>query len=217
MEPSVIEISTPRFLRSWSVVVHRVTAGETQEAVTKKRGIPLTGVDQTLFDLGGVIPLHHLEVVFDDALNRRLTTLPSLESTVNAQARSGKLGSGALRKLIESRSELAAIPESALETKLLGLLQAAHVPLPISQYEIRDAGRFVARADFAYPDFRVVIEADGYQHHSSRNAWNGDRQRRNRLTTAGWSVLHVTWRDLERRPQQLVHDVRQILSLSGAG
>lgn len=118
MEPSVIEISTPRFLRSWSVVVHRATAGETQEVVAKKRGIPLTGVDQTLFDLGGVIPLHHLEVVFDDALNRRLTTLPSLESTVNAQARSGKLGSGALRKLIESRSELAAIPESALETKL---------------------------------------------------------------------------------------------------
>ena len=82
MESSAIEISTPRSLRSWSVVVHRVTAGDTQKVVTKKRGIPLTGIDQTLFDLGGVIPLHHLEVVLDDALNRRLTTLSSLESTV---------------------------------------------------------------------------------------------------------------------------------------
>ncbi len=217
MESSAIEISTPRSLRSWSVVVHRVTAGDTQKVVTKKRGIPLTGIDQTLFDLGGVIPLHHLEVVLDDALNRRLTTLSSLESTVTILARSGRLGSGALRRLIKSRTGLAAIPESVLETRLLGLLETAQVPLPTSQYEIRDGGRFVARVDFAYPDLRIAIEADGFQHHSGRNAWQGDIQRRNRLTTAGWLVLHVTWRDLERRPQQLVHEVRQILSLSGAG
>jgi len=46
-------------------------------------------------------------------------------------------------------------PRKRARDKASGLLQAAHVPLPISQYEIRDAGRFVARVDFAYPDFEL--------------------------------------------------------------
>lgn len=208
------EVSTPRSLRSWSVVVHRVMP---EAQATKKRGIPLTGIDRTLLDLAGVLERHHLEVALDDALNRRLTTLASLESAILSHARKGRPGSGALRPLIKSRRALASVPESALETRFLGLLRAAQLPAPVTQYEIRDGGRFVGRVDFAYPDLRIAIEADGFRHHSNRDAWQRDLQRRNRLTAAGWSILHVTWRDLEQRSHQLVHELRQILSFPGAG
>ncbi|MDQ3785407.1 MAG: endonuclease domain-containing protein [Actinomycetota bacterium] len=217
IESSEVEISTTRSLRSWNVITHRMSPGAKKDTGTKRKGIPLTSVDQTLLDLGGVIEPHRLEVALDDALNRRLTTLASLESAILIHARRGRPGSGALRPLVKSRTALTAIPESALETQLLGLLQAADVPLPIPQHEIRDGGRFVARVDFAYPDLRIAIEADGYRHHSGRHAWQRDLQRRNHLTAAGWLVLHVTWRDLDQRPKQLIHEVRQMLSIAGAG
>jgi very-short-patch-repair endonuclease len=81
----------------------------------------------------------------------------------------------------------------------------------VEEYEILIDGLFVARVDFAFPDEKVVVEADGYATHSGRLDWQHDLARRNALTRDGWAVLHVTWEDLDVRPGGVVADVRAAL------
>lgn len=99
------------------------------------------------------------------------------------------------------------MPESVLETRLSRLLADSGLPHPERQLEIRDKGRLVARVDLAYPRARFAIEADGYVYHSSHAAWRRDRVRRNALTALGWRVLHVTWKDLNERPGDIVAEI----------
>ena len=54
----------------------------------------------------------------------------------------------------------------------------------------------IVRIDFAWPDCRLAIEVDGRAFHSSDEAFERDRERRNDLEVAGWMVLNVTWKAL---------------------
>ena len=94
------------------------------------------------------------------------------------------------------------LAESPQETRLRVLLARAGLPAPVAQYRVFDDAGFVARVDFAYPDLKLAIEYDGLWH-GERTAFLADRSRLNRLTAAGWLVLHVTADDL-RHPERLV-------------
>ncbi len=72
------------------------------------------------------------------------------------------------------------------------------------QYEVRDGSRFVARVDFAYPDHRVAIEADGFRYHDNRRGFDDERARGNQLEAMGWRVLRVTSKHLEQNPEGVV-------------
>jgi very-short-patch-repair endonuclease len=63
--------------------------------------------------------------------------------------------------------------------------------------------------DFAWPDLRLGVEADGYRHHASRVDWARDHTRNNALTSLGWRILPVTWEDMVHRPDQLVALLRR--------
>jgi very-short-patch-repair endonuclease len=91
-----------------------------------------------------------------------------------------------------------------LEARLWKLLRRSRLPRPILQYEVRDGRRLVARVDFAWPDRAVAVEADGYRFHGDVAAWGRDLRRRNELTGRGWRVVHVTWADVTRRPDEVL-------------
>ncbi|MGY1857072.1 endonuclease domain-containing protein [Modestobacter sp. SYSU DS0290] len=92
--------------------------------------------------------------------------------------------------------------ESPQETRLRLFLAAHGLPAPVSQFEVRVAGRFVARVDFAWPERRVALEYDGAWH-AEPGQFGRDRQRLTALAAAGWRVLFVTAVDL-RRPVLLL-------------
>jgi very-short-patch-repair endonuclease len=56
---------------------------------------------------------------------------------------------------------------------------------------VRPDGRR-AFIDVAYPEPLVAIEADGWECHGQRAAFDADRVRSNELVLLGWRVLHVT-------------------------
>jgi very-short-patch-repair endonuclease len=103
-----------------------------------------------------------------------------------------------LRNLLRSRDPLAGIPESAMETQLKRLLRKHQLPTPAFQYVIRRQGRFVARVDAAYPELRIAIEFDSYEHHTGKLALVRDNDRRNELATVGWRTVTFTAADLAR-------------------
>ncbi len=205
-----IELTVPRNRRRTAPgTVHQNSLPP--EDVTTMEGIPVTTPARTLIDLASVAERDRVEEALDDALRRRLVSIPRLRWCLDRTARSGRPGVGVTRALIEARDPAASVPQSVFETRLLRLLKDAGLPRPELQHQVRDGGRLIAVVDFAYPEVRLAIEADGYRWHSGRARWEHDRARRNDLTLLGWRVIHVTWTDLTRRPQAVIDSIRNAL------
>lgn len=66
--------------------------------------------------------------------------------------------------------------------------------------------------DFAYPEVKVAIEAEGYRWHSGRPRWEHDLARRNAITRLGRRVIHVTRNDLTTRPDEVVAEIGAALA-----
>jgi len=214
IEAEGMELTIPRSRRRrgpWIVYQNTVSAGE----IAKIGPFPVTTAARTLLDVASVVNLDLVEIALDDALRRGLVSLPRMRWHLDTWERSRRPGVAALRKLVKARDAASSVPASVLETMLLRLILDAGLPPPRCQYEILGAGRILAVLDFAYPDARLGIEADGYEWHSGRARFEHDRTRSNRLTLLDWRILHVTWRDLKLRPQAVVDTIRSALRSPG--
>ncbi len=78
------------------------------------------------------------------------------------------------------------------------------LPEPEIDYDIVDeSGRFVACADLAYPERRVLIEYEG-EGHRERAQFERDIDRYARLQALGWREVRLTAR-------LVFHDRREVL------
>lgn len=102
--------------------------------------------------------------------------------------------------------------ESPKETETRILLGAFHLPEPVLQYTVRVDGRFVARVDLAYPQWRIAIEYEGDGHRTDREQWRTDIRRQRDLEDQGWIVIRVTQLDLADGGAALASRVRRAIS-----
>jgi very-short-patch-repair endonuclease len=189
------------------VEAHRVEPLAHRE-LTSVEGFRLTNATRTLLDLAGSQPLELLKRAADDALVRRLTTVDRLAAALAHWG--GRRGAAALRELVKQYLGGDGPTESELESRVLEFIAVAGLPRPRCQRKVRVGGR-ARRLDFLFPPERVILEADGYAYHASRESFERDRQRSNSLTAQGYVVLHWTWRALEERPQALLAELRAAL------
>jgi very-short-patch-repair endonuclease len=184
-----------------------------EEDITTIDGIRVTKPARTLLDLAAVEPEDVIERCLDDALRRRLVSLPFIGRWLEDPRRKHRPGARVLRRLVDARATVGAT-ESPLETRVLRVLRTAGLPVPALQYVVRDRGRFIARLDFAYPEERVAIEADGYRYHDGRREFDAERARGNLIQAMGWRVLRITSKHLEEDPDRVVAWVRRALGLT---
>jgi len=172
--------------------------------VTRVGVIPITSPGRTLVDLCRSCGRESLEDALDDAIRKKLVTPKQLLTRVRAMAHTGRRGLPVLECLLEERCGRP-VSGSGLENRFARLLKRAGLPAPVSQFVVRAKdGAFVARVDFAYPQARLAIEIDGYEHHSSRKRWEYDRARQNRIVELGWFPLRITARQIVARPEEVV-------------
>jgi very-short-patch-repair endonuclease len=57
----------------------------------------------------------------------------------------------------------------------------------------------------------LIVEVDGYEYHSNRQAFESDRARDAALVAGGYRVIRVTWRQLVDRPYEVVARIAQAL------
>jgi hypothetical protein len=205
----VLEITCNRGERSFieGLVVHE-TEKFLAEDVTERDGIPVTTVEQTLLGLAAMKRAAVLEMALDSALRRELTTYSSVRAFVDQKAARGRNGIVLLRSILDANDPLAGVPESARETALKRLLRRHGFPAPVFQYVIRHEGRFIARVDAAYPELRIAIEYDSYEHHTGKLALVRDTDRRNQLTQIRWQTVAFTAADLRRDGGQAIEALR---------
>ncbi|MGC4818065.1 endonuclease domain-containing protein [Micromonospora sp. DT63] len=101
-------------------------------------------------------------------------------------------------------------PESQLRVRLM----LGGLPRPVTQHPIRLPGGLVLHPDLAWPEFRVAVEYDG-RWHADPEQLHRDRRRLNLLVGAGWLVLHVTSRRLQKEFPAVLAEVRSALISRG--
>lgn len=212
-EPGIIEVTCldiPRKPRWEGLHIH-CTDLMMRPYIMEIDGLPVTFVPRTLMDLGSVERPARVGAALDDALRRGLTSFGELRGFLDEVAVRGRRGVGVLRRLLAERDPSQAPTESVLEEMVLRCLRTAGFPEPVRQLEIFEGSLPIARLDLAYPKSKVAIEADGYQYHSSKEVWEKDRRRDAMLMVRGWRVIHVTWDQIHRRPEEFLRDLRVLL------
>jgi hypothetical protein len=212
---AAIEITCRRWKRTRQagLVVHE-SRMLTELDGTVRNGIPVTTASRTIFDLAGTVGRRTLDLAIENALRRQLTTLDELADVLDRLGRRGRSGTTALRGALDRRAADDAFTESEAEQLIRRLLTEHGLPEPVPQHEVRDrGGRLVARVDLAYPELKIAIEYDSYEHHVGRDALVRDSARRNAVVALGWLPITATANDLRNGGHRLAIDVQRARSL----
>jgi very-short-patch-repair endonuclease len=185
--------------------VHRAGARHSDET-THHHAIPVTTPARTLLDLAASLPRRALERALDQAEILELFDLRALRTTIDAHR--GERGAGALQAALEEHIAGTTLTKSELEERMLALCRTHGLEQPMVNEEV--AGLEV---DFLFAAQRLVVEADSWQFHRTRAAFERDRQRDAILARAGYRTLRVTDRQLKRRPSEVV----AAIAAAGAG
>ncbi|TFB50323.1 DUF559 domain-containing protein [Cryobacterium tagatosivorans] len=176
------------------------------------QGLRFTGPARTWLDLAARLSLVDLVAAGDYLVQwrRPLATLDELADAVaRYPSRRGLARARDALPLVRTRSE------SRRETKLRVAIVLGGLPEPECNLNIYDPdGRLLARADLAYPEFRLLLEYQGDHHRTDRAQWRRDIRRVGSLEDQGWQVLQFTDDDL-RDPAALLARIE--LRLRGRG
>jgi very-short-patch-repair endonuclease len=174
-------------------------------------GIPATSVHRTIFDLAPSASVDDVVAMIKEAeyLNRfdRLS-LPDLLERYPGKRGSRKLRF-ALERLVE---EPPGRKRSKLEERFAPYLRRHRLSLPrFNDWILLGAKRY--RVDCYWPSLRLIVELDGWEGHSTKSAFQDDRARDRALRVAGYSVIHLTWNQLDDEPEAIAADLRALLNV----
>lgn len=183
--------------------------------VTLIDGLSCTTVERTLCDLAAVFSRARLGFVLDDALAARRTTLAAVGSVGAERAARGRRGTALLSSLLDERIGRP-VPRSELERRLDAVLVSAGLVGGRCEYPLPTDGGLRGFVDRAFPDVRLIVEADGRRWHTRSADFARDRARDRVAATGGWQTVRVTWEDLARDPVGVAADLRAIHSRRAA-
>ncbi|MGH2825780.1 MAG: endonuclease domain-containing protein [Actinomycetota bacterium] len=164
-----------------------------------------------MIDLGGILEEEVLAGAFDSALREGLTFIPLMRSRLEAMNTRGRRGVAAMRKLLLEREIGAGLTKSPLEVKVERSLRRHGLEPPQRQYTVTCPDGTKFRIDFACPEQKVSIEADGFRWHSDFEQWQRDARKHNLLQEMGWKMVRATDRSLRQDPDALPRQVAGLL------
>lgn len=224
--PAIPTLSHPTRSRR-TLQARLVTAALEPRDVTEVRGLVVTGLARTGLDAVADRPLPHALLVLDAVarrlLQQRYPQLPVgrvvAESDLRLEAlallgasagrrcdQAGARGLATAVALTDARSE------SPLESWSRAVFLLAGLPRPLLQLPVRGESRREYRADFAWPDQRVLGEADGMAKYADLAALRAKKLREDDLRRAGWLVVRWTWSEIAGTPEVVLSRVRRALA-----
>jgi very-short-patch-repair endonuclease/predicted transcriptional regulator of viral defense system len=195
--------------------LHRSTTLSPEHDITEVDGIPCTSVSRTIADLAAVTRLRDVEKTLDQAQVLEVFDLASL--TDQTTRHPSKPGTRRLKRALARHDPNGAPPESEFERRAEALLRGARLPPHRRQFWIQPSdGGPAVRADFAWPERKVILEADGRKVHGTRRAFESDRLRDQRLAADGWRIIRVTWWQLLHDRAGIIDRLTRLLRLESA-
>ena len=174
-------------------------------------GFRTTSATRTILDLANVqVHPDRISAAIDTAVRSQLSAPEAIARRVYDIRRRGRTGVRMIDRLL-----LDAGGHTMLEREFLRLMREGGLPRPTPQVVFRDGKRTVARVDFLYEEWDIVVEVSGKLGHSSPAERGRDAQRRNELQDLRLLVYEFTWEDITRRPSWVLGEMRQRLRAAG--
>ena len=194
-----IDVTVPKrsALEHKGIQLHRSTTLAQQDVMSVNH-IPVTTVARTLLDLADVIGRRRLERAFDQSEMLEVFDLLALMDQLERNAGRRK-AVGIVRGVLNEHYVGSTLTESEFEEAFLGLVRELGVPQPeVQAWLTLPDGLPPVRADFLWRAERIVVETDGRFWHNTRQRFESNAARDQRLVVAGWRPFHVTKRQMKR-------------------
>jgi hypothetical protein len=200
-----VGIAVPRgHVRQRRTGVHGRRLTLPPEHLTRHAEVTVTLPSRTWLDCAETLPIEHVVAMGDAMVRRGLADDAELRRMVAW----GK-GRRGIRNTRRALGMLDPAAESPSESIVRCHLVLDGIPRPVCNLDIVVDGEWLARADLAWIEERVIVEYDGADHgHELRR--RSDAARRNLLQDRGWLVIVFTARDLAR-PGAMADLVRSAL------
>jgi Transcriptional regulator, AbiEi antitoxin/Protein of unknown function (DUF559) len=205
MEWSAPEVTAPRGRQRQSIAIHE--CGLHPDERTSLDLIPVTTVARVLLDLAEVVDMRTLKWAFEEADRRGLVESQALEGVYACGL--GRRGLKPFRRVIEETR----MPDSCspLEDRVLELCHDYDLPMPKTNVTVLDR-----EVDALWPEQKLMVEADSFEFHRHRKAFEEDRARDAAMQVAGYRVVRLTHRRLKREPAKVAAELRHLLALGRA-
>ncbi|MEZ5117082.1 MAG: hypothetical protein R2737_12525 [Candidatus Nanopelagicales bacterium] len=206
-----------------------------REHRTVVAGLPVTTVPRTAVDVAAALPLLRALPVVDAAMRRlclgtarvepgsvagRLLVLdPRVVGAAREQLRTTLDEAGVSRgrrRAIQALEVADPAAENGFESVSRAHVLRAGLPRPEVGYPVLGADGRRYWADLAWPDLRVLGEADGHGKYADIAALHAEKDRQESLERAGWRVVRWTWSELDRTPHLVSARVAAALERAGA-
>lgn len=193
------------------IVAHQSSLGVNE--VTQRRRIRVTSVPRTLLDLAGIATQSELARAFREAEGKRFVNAETLAAALCRRPR--RRGNKRLRAALANAGYGTGRTRSELEARFTAFLRRHRLRPPARNLQLR-IGPLDIEADCVWVQERVIVELDSRAFHDTDTAFESDRARDRALAVHGWTVIRITWRQLERDELQLARDLRELLRRDAA-
>jgi very-short-patch-repair endonuclease len=197
-----IEVSVPARSnpRPTGIVVHRRRTMEADD-VTRREGIPLTGLVLTLVDLATRTRRAALERAINEADKLDLVDPETLRSTLDRMGH--RPGGRVLRELLDHPTF--ALTDSELERRFPQLVRGAGLSRPKTGQHVNGF-----EVDFYWSDLGLVVETDGLRYHRTPSQQARDRRRDQAHVSAGLTCLRFTHSQVTFEPDYVKETLRAV-------
>jgi very-short-patch-repair endonuclease len=179
------------------------------DEVVRARGIPVTTVPRTMFDLAAVLEDREVERAWNEMEVRGYTDQLSVPHLLERYP--GRQGSSVLARLANPKTLPVGITRNDFEEAFLALVDRHGLPRPRMNAHLALRGRFY-EIDCLWERERVAIELDGGAVHMTKKAFHDNRERDRILTAEGYTATRITWDHLHQTPTEVAGDLRLILT-----
>lgn len=200
--PGWPEITVPGDRRPRGIRVHRSSTLTRADRRTHL-GIRVTSPARTLADSAADLTDGELRRAVNDLQLKGWLKLRQLTEVVE------RLGTPRLRPFVDTPN---GPTRSEFEDAFLAFIVEFGLPMPVMNAVVE--GREV---DAAFVDHKLIVELDGWQFHSGKQAFEDDRERDARALLAGWATLRITWSRFRGSPEKEAQRLGDILSQRGWG
>lgn len=174
------------------------------EHLTAVVGLPVTTPARTVADLARTLSFRAGVVAADSALHRKLVTKPELAAVLSACARwPGVRRAAAVIGFADGRAE------SPLESIARVAFAECNLPPPDLQVWLGGTVEPVGRVDFYWRPYRTIAEVDGAGKYADPDRARAQLRRDAALRDDGFEVVHFTWQQITRAPEQVAVSVRK--------
>jgi hypothetical protein len=142
----------------------------------------------------------------DSAIRLRLASTEQVVRRLTQARASGVAGVELIDELLVDAGV-----ESWLERRFLALLRSAGRPQPALQRVYRRDGRHVARVDFDFAPWPVIVEVGGQKGYLTTRERQRQERRRNEINLQGKTVYFFSYEDVTEEPAYVAGTVRSAL------